>query len=135
MKEFQKPNKKSTIFHSPIVLLLFAVFLVIFLSSIIGLIRKNHETAKNKEMAELEHDKLTAQYEDLTSETEKINSDRGKEDIIREKFGVVKKGEGLVVVIDEDPSLQAAAASSHGSFVDFLKKIFSKKKVSSEQSN
>jgi cell division protein FtsB len=132
MKEFQKPSKKSNMLHSPIILLLFAVFLVIFLSSIIGLIRKNHETAKNKEMAELEHDKLTAQYEDLNSETERIKSDRGKEDIIREKFGVVKKGEGLVVVIDEDPSLRAAAASSHGNFLDFLKKIFSKKKVSSE---
>ena len=59
------------------------------------------ETSKNRDIAELKLVELNKNKDKLISDIENLNTDRGKEASIRDKFGLAKEGEGLIVVVDE----------------------------------
>lgn len=128
MKEFQKQPKKRSILHSPLALLVFAFFLIVFLFNTAGLIRKNHETAQNKARAVAENEKLLKQKEEISKDIDNLSDPKYTEEIIREKFGAVKEGEGVVIVVDDTTNAETAvAASAQGGFWNFFKNLFHKK--------
>lgn len=45
---------------------------------------------------------LQAREKMLSSEIERLNTEEGTEEEIREKYGLVKPGEEVIVVVDED---------------------------------
>ena len=55
-----------------------------------------------------------------------LETERGTEQVIREKFGVVKKGESVVVVVDETPESHKDETKEGNSLTNFFKKLFGK---------
>ena len=58
-------------------------------------------TRENRKIAENKLAELQKKREIFTADVAKLNTESGIEDSIREKFPVVKEGEGLMVVVDE----------------------------------
>ncbi len=125
MKQWKK-NQKNSFWHSPLVLLVFFCLLVLFAYNMIGLIRKERETNKNKisELAKI--DELRKREADLDKDISKLNTTQGIEESIRDKFQVVKPGEKMVIIVDEqEKKPQDEETKDHG-FWGFIKRMFSK---------
>ncbi len=127
MAQFKK-REEYRFWHSPLVLVVLFCIVVLFAYNVIGLIEKEHETAKNKESELAKIDDLRNRQTELTSDIAKLSTDEGKEESIRDKFQVVKPGEKMVVIVDSNPQTQASADQSvDHSFWGFIKRMFTKK--------
>lgn len=85
MKQWKK-NQKNSFWHSPLVLLVFFCLLVLFAYNMIGLIRKERETNKNKisELAKI--DELRKREANLNKDISKLNTTSGIEESVRDKI-------------------------------------------------
>jgi hypothetical protein len=53
-----------------------------------------------------------------------LKTDKGVEENIREKFGLVKDGEQMIVVVEDPKLADSKDAKNDGGFFSFLKNIF-----------
>lgn len=122
MRNFQQKGRWKNIMQSKIVLILFGIIIIIFAWNVLGFWNKMRETEKNKDAVETKVALLKKQKEDLSLEIESLQTDKGKEKFFRENLGLVKEGEGLIVVV-EDKNAPIIPAESSG-FWSFLKNLF-----------
>ena len=101
MRNFQQKNKWKDFLQSKPVLYLFGFFVVIFIWNMFGFIKKANDTANNRRIAEEKIANLKKEKDKLTLDIDKLKTDKGVEESIREKFGLVKEGEGVIVVVDD----------------------------------
>lgn len=106
------------------VLVLLGVVVLVFAWSVLGLVGKMAETAKNKKAVEAKIVELTQNKEKLTADISKLETDQGKEDSIREKFGWVKQGEGVIVVVDDKSFEEPESEEGSGGIFSFFKNLF-----------
>jgi len=107
MNNYQGRNNSKKFIHSKLALIVFGLFLVFFLYSVIKFSVKALDTAKNKNNAESKIEELQNQKDRLTTDINTLNTQSGVEATIREKYGLAKDGEGLIVITDpEDPNAQ-----------------------------
>lgn len=101
MGSFQE-NKglKNIVYSWPVLIFLF-IILLFFALGVIRFTVKMLETAKNRKIAEIKTLNLTQAKIKLTNDIENLKTEKGIEENIREKFGLAKEGEGLIVVVDE----------------------------------
>lgn len=126
MAQFKKKNTYK-FWHSPLALLaLFCIF-AIFSYNMIGLIKKERDTSRNKASELNRIEELRMREAVLSADIEKLNTEEGIEASVREKFQVVKPGEKEVLIIDEkeEVSLEVKDDSDH-TFWGYVKKLFSK---------
>ncbi|MES2315728.1 MAG: septum formation initiator family protein [Patescibacteria group bacterium] len=114
-----KRKWKEALNSRPVLAFLFLILLV-FAWSVFGFWGKMRETSKNKQIAENKIADLQAQKESLTSEIDKLKTNTGVEESIRDKFGLVKDGEGLIIIVDDKDKPEANQAASTGGFWSFL---------------
>jgi cell division protein FtsB len=122
-----KSKKKYSFWHSPLVLLVFFCILVLFAYNMIGLIRKERETTKNKVSELNKIDDLRKREADLNKDINKLNTTQGVEESVRDKFQVVKPGEKMVIIVDEQEKKPSTDDTTKDhSFWGFIKRMFSK---------
>ncbi len=122
-------KKKYNFWHSPLVLLILFGIVVLFAYNMVGLVKKQRETSKNKTSEQSKIDDLRKRDGELTQEIEKLNTDKGVEESIRDKFQVVKPGEKMVVIVDsEDKQALSDEAPRDHSFLGFIKRMFKSSK-------
>ncbi len=130
MARFQKNKKILKVFYSRIGLIILAFFVVYMFSTVIGLYKKDREVVKNKKEVRTALGILEDKKSHLEEEIGALKTDRGKEEAIREKFRVVKEGENLIVIPEEEfiapVHLEASAANASEStgFWGFMKEWF-----------
>ncbi len=105
------------------VLILFGVLMLFFAYSMVGLVGKMLDTAKNKNIALDKVAELEKSKEKLELDITKLNTNQGLEESIREKFGLVKEGESVIVIVDEKESKPELEANT-GGFWSFFKNLF-----------
>ena len=105
-------------------LVVLAIVLVFFAWGVVRFLIKMRETGRNREIAELKIAELEKTRQKLSVDIENLKTEKGMEESIREKFGLAKEGEGLIVVVDDknDPNAQAKEEGSW--FTLFLKNWF-----------
>jgi cell division protein FtsB len=123
MKNFQEKKGLKVILQSRPVLAILGIVSLVFAWNVINLVGKMEETTQNKKIAEGKITELQKEKNNLLTEIGKLNTDSGREEDIREKFGLVKEGEGLVVVVDDQNNIAPAPVSKSG-VLEFLKRIF-----------
>ena len=102
MAEFQKKKKWNKILYSKLVLLFLFVMAIVGIVSVIKTIPKMLEASKNRKIAQIQFDNLSIQSNDFRKKIDKLKTDEGIEESIRDKFRVVKDGEGLVVITNQE---------------------------------
>ena len=124
MKNFQQRTKFRQVMESKPVLVLLGIFVLLFSWSVIKLISKADESAKNRQEAEDKITELQKEHSQLSTNIQNLNTDQGKEEAIRDKFGLAKPGEEVMVVVNDQNPPPAPAASAPTGFFAFLKNLF-----------
>ncbi len=115
MKHFQEQNKFNRIMHSKLGLLLLGVVVLFFAWNVLKFVVKMQDTARNKHIAEDKITQLQKEKERLTKDIDNLNTQNGVEETIRDKFGLAKDGEGLIVVVDnQDKTTNQTTETSTG---------------------
>ena len=116
------------LWDSPLIILALFVVVILFAYNTIGLIRKERDTARKKELILNQIDTLHKRESLLEKDIAKLNTQEGVEDTIREKYQVVKEGEKMVIIVDEQTKKPTSEdEESNHSFLGFLERLFSKK--------
>lgn len=125
MFEFNRKNKYN-FWHSPLALIVFFCILILFVYNIIGLLEKERETAKKKNMILANIENLRKRENTLNNEIEKLKTEEGIEETIREKYQVVKEGEKMVVIVDEEKLNKGVEENTVDSnkFLEWVKRLF-----------
>src|SRR3989304_3232209 len=126
MKSFQRKRGWGNILHSRAVLAILFILLLIFAWSVIVFMGKMSITRENKKIAESQVTELEEQKLKLTAEIAKLGTSSGIEESIREKFPVVKEGEGVIIIVEDENQSEVPEKKSGGffSFLFFWKKWF-----------
>ena len=125
MAEFNSKNKQS-FWHSPLVLIVLFGILVLFVYNMINLIEKERETTKKKNQILSNIETLRTREEALNKDIEKLKTEQGIEETIRDKYQVVKEGERMVVIVDEDNKSEVVSdevKEEHGLW-SWVKRVF-----------
>ncbi len=123
MRNFQDKHKWKHILESKTVLALLFIIVLIFAWSVFGFWWKMSETSKNKKLAEEKVAELQKQKDKLTSDISELKTSEGVEANIRDKFGLAKDGEGLIVIVD-DKKQDTDGQASTGGFWSFFTNWF-----------
>ena len=114
MIEFQRRRKIRSIIYSKWILLLAIIALVFFARSTFTLWQKERDTKKTVDTLKNELETLAAKEKNLSSRVASLKTERGVEEAIRDKFKVVKEGEGVIVVVDQNKPSDNITASVSG---------------------
>ncbi|OGG57413.1 hypothetical protein A2853_00615 [Candidatus Kaiserbacteria bacterium RIFCSPHIGHO2_01_FULL_55_17] len=90
------------------------VFVIVALSGVWGVYRKERESRTLRAQAEGEYVDLAARQAQLAADIERLGSDRGREEALREQYGLAERGEGLIVIVDSVPMSPEATSTSRG---------------------
>lgn len=123
MRNFQQKRKLGNILHSKPVLVFLGALMIFFTWVIINFLGKMKETSHNRTIAENKLIELEQKKEQLTVGIEKLKTDEGKEESVREKFGLAKEGEGLIIIVD-DKNQPEVKEAGEGGFFSFIKNLF-----------
>lgn len=125
MAEFKNKNSNN-FWHSPLILFVLFCILVLFSYNIIGLFEKERDTAKKKELILAQIEALRNREESLNKDIEKLQTSAGVEETIRDKFQVVKEGEKMLVIVDNENRVTTQKTESLGahSFWGWIKRTF-----------
>lgn len=123
MRDFNKKHK-SKFWHSPLFLLFLLCVLVIFSYNTIGLFKKEIETTKKKTLVLDRIDSLNKRKDVLNNDINKLKTEEGIESVIRDKYQVVKEGEKMLVIVDDENEDQNEEIKNDHSFWGWIKKTF-----------
>ncbi len=125
MSEFNRKNKYN-FWHSPLMLILLFCILILFIYNIIGLIEKERETAKKKNIILYNIEILRNRESTLNTDINKLKTEDGIEETIRDKYQVVKEGEKMVTIVDEEKknNVEVEAPVEDSSFLGWIKRFF-----------
>ncbi len=128
MTEWKGKNKNSSkynFWHSPLALGILFFLIILFAYNMIGLVKKERETNRNKASELNKIEELRKREQSLTTDIDKLNTDQGIEESIRDKFQVVKPGEKMVVIIDEkENTILPSDTTIDHSFWGYIKRMF-----------
>ena len=125
MRFRRNKNIFKSILYSWFTITLIFVISVALIYNVIGLIKKNKLTRENRQRAADQLASLEVRETELQSELDKLRTDRGIEETLRDKFGVVKEGEGLIIIVDDPDNKKTEdnPGESNG-FFQFFKNLF-----------
>lgn len=126
MSDFQNKKMFKKFFVSKPVIIILFVLLVFFAYSVSGLIKKYKQTAQNKNNVQNEKEELLKRQIELQNELDSLNTVRGQEESIRERFSVVKDGEGLINIVDAPDSQSTSVITKPKGIWGWIVGIFKK---------
>ena len=123
MRNFQQKRRWRNIIESRPVLALLSILVLVFAWSVIGFMGKMQETSRKKEIVKNKIAELEKEKEKLSFDIDKLKSYSGIEENVREKFGLAKDGEGVIVIV-EDKNPPAVEDTKSEGFFSFFKNWF-----------
>lgn len=123
MRDFKRKKGIGKFFESKLTLFLLFIFLILFAWNVFGFISKMSETTRNKKIAERKVLELEEMKEKLTEDINSLNTEKGQEESIREKFGFVKEGEEVIVIVEERTEVNKEEKKEN-KFLNFLRNWF-----------
>jgi len=122
MNKFQEKKGWKNIVQSKPVLILLGFILVAFSWSVFNFMVRMQETVKNRKIEEEKVAELKNRESNLLFDIANLKTEKGVEENIREKFGLVKEGEGMIIVVEDQNKIPKEIESN--GFFSFLKRIF-----------
>ncbi|OGI58108.1 hypothetical protein A3C60_01120 [Candidatus Nomurabacteria bacterium RIFCSPHIGHO2_02_FULL_37_45] len=123
MRNFEQKRGWRNILQSRPILVLLGILVIIFAYGVIGFMGKIQVTRENRKIAENKIAELKQEKDKLTLDIAKLKTDEGVEESIRDKFGLAKEGEGMVVVVENKNKIEIQDTKS-GGFFSFFRNLF-----------
>jgi len=125
MQNFKtQKSKVRKILESKLMLVLLFVALLFFAWNVADFISKSRETSLNRKIAEEKVMELQGKKEKLSTDINRLQTKDGIESSIREKFGLAKEGENVIVIIDDKNKQETEVEEKDSGFWYFLKNWF-----------
>lgn len=125
MTNFQpRKSKWRKVLESKLSLALLTILVFVFAWSVVGFSEKMRDTEEKRKIAEERLLELQAKKENLSKDIKKLETSEGMEENIREKFGLVKEGEGVIVIVEESDSEKDMEIEKESAFWNFLRNWF-----------
>ncbi len=121
MKNFQVKNKNRSFFYSKQFLIFLGMVVLFFIWQIFGFVQKAQMASKNRKIAEDKNKELILKKQNLEGSLGKLYTAEGKEDFIKENYGLVKEGEEIVILTEED-SLNTEKEKKSSGFLNIFNK-------------
>jgi hypothetical protein len=102
MREYQQKHMIRTLVYSRVTLVVLFLLIILLLRSIMELNDKRIEVSKLRDDSLLEREGLQNKVDKAEKQTNDISTQRGFERYVRTTYPVVKKGEGVIVIYDDD---------------------------------
>lgn len=111
--------------HSKPVLLALLVILLLSMNGLWDIYRKHSEAYEKAKEAKFDLETLRGREIELEKKVAFLKTERGKEEEIRKKFMVGKRGEGVILVVEQDGASTTTQGlplvhSVWGRFLDFF---------------
>lgn len=120
MRGFQREKGWKYILKSWPVLTILCLFLVFFAWQLLDFLGRMQVTKENRALISGKVIELQKEKEKLTNDIEKLNTEEGKEASIREKFGLVKDGESVIIIVEDKSKSTEGDEDSGGFFSSFF---------------
>jgi cell division protein FtsB len=104
MLEFQEKRKVKRLLYSRLTLVVLLLIIAWLLKSVWGVYEKQQYTKGNLEKTNADLAELKGREQMLSSEIEWLKTESGTEAEIRDKYGLVKPGEEVIVIVDKGGS-------------------------------
>ena len=119
MRNFQKSGKLRHMMQIKTFLIFLGIVTLFFFFSMFSFVNKMEETSKNKKIIEDRITELEKSKERLNSDIIKLKTEKGVEENIRDKFGLAKEAENMILVIDDKNQAETQKEADSGSFFIF----------------
>jgi cell division protein FtsB len=103
--EFQEKRKVKRLIYSRLTLVILLIILVLMLRSVWGVYEKAQLTKENLNKTTNDLAGLKEREQILSAEIEQLKTNSGVEKEIREKYGLVKPGEEVIVIVNKNDDL------------------------------
>jgi cell division protein FtsB len=125
MLEFQDKKKFRRILYSKITFIIVLFFCLIIGRATFDMYKTNRLTAEKRMIAENELLDVKIRESSLRAQIGALKTERGVEEELRTKFRVVKNGEGVIIVVDDEAVLATTSESGLVSkFFEWVSGIF-----------
>jgi len=125
MREFQERNKLKKRIYSKVTVAILCVVVLLMAHGVYDVYQKEQESKLEVVQAEKQKDQLTARYDSLSQDSADLQTQDGVEAEIRDKFDVIKPGEGVIVVVSKPtPTIQPDNRSVLKKFWDSVVSVF-----------
>lgn len=104
MREYQQKYMIRTLLYSRVTIVVLFLLCILLLRSIVELNDKRIAVEKLREESASERQELEAKVQKAEEKNGLMATDRGFESYVRTTFPIVKKGEGVIVIYDEEKS-------------------------------
>jgi len=125
MLEFQEKRRFRRLLYSRVTLVILLLILIWLLNAVWKVYKKQDMTKDNLTKTTADLEDLKAREKMLSLEIDRLKTEGGTEEEIREKYGLVRPGEEVLVVVDNDDSINSNSTSTKISFwqrvLDWLK--------------
>ncbi len=125
MREFQERNNTKKRVYSKTVLLILFLVLILIIRGVFSVYAKENESRLEMERVLKQKEALQSRLDVMNSHNEQMKTSTGVEAEIRNKFDVVKDGEGVVVIVDKDiPMVESDKRGVIKKFWDSVVNVF-----------
>ena len=104
MLEFQEKRKVKRFMYSRITLVILLVIILLLLKSVWNVYEKESLTRDNLDKTASDLQGLKDREQMLSTEIDRLKTTSGTEAEIREKYGLVKPGEEVILIVDKNSS-------------------------------
>lgn len=104
MSEFNKKKNYRKFIYSPFTLVLLFLVLLVLFRALWGVYKKEEISAQYLEKEQEQLTSIISRQKELAQSVDYLKTDKGVEAEIRSKFRVVRDGESVAVILDNDAS-------------------------------
>jgi cell division protein FtsB len=116
MLEFQEKRKLKRMLYCKTTFFFLFIVIVLFFSAVWGVYKKQDLTKNNLNITASSLEGLRTREKMLSAEIERLKTESGREEEIREKYGLVKPGEEVIIVIEQASDAKNIMVSDSDSF-------------------
>ncbi|HEU5114497.1 MAG TPA: septum formation initiator family protein [Candidatus Paceibacterota bacterium] len=121
MREFQERRRIKRFLHSRYAIAVLAIVVLVLVRGVWNVYGKYEKSKEIADRMQSDLSSLQSRESSLSKQIDALSTPEGKEREIRDRFGVVKDGEKMVILVDDSTtSTQTAAAANTGFWSRFL---------------
>lgn len=121
MMEFQDKRKLKNFIYSKYFIIIFAILIIFLSKSVWSVYKKQAVTKENLARATAGLNDLQIRDKKLSSEIQRLGTKGGTESEIREKYGLVKPGEEVIIIVNKNEETDFTLDNTEISFWQKIK--------------
>lgn len=116
MREFQDRRKAKKFLHSRYAIAFLIIIAALVSRGVWGIYVKYEKSSALAEKSRMDLTVLQERQEALSKSISALNTEEGREKELRDRFGVVKPGEKMVILVDNVPVAKASVNAVNDSW-------------------